>query len=119
MKNQNNMQADGVFRNSALITGRMRKSAHTYIGGAIGMAAVTAVDSLIAGIRIGESALAAIGAAAPLMSISPILHCLLGFGLSKMMIRSIGRGKRKEANRIFGAVLIALPPPICSYMSRC
>ena len=61
------MQADGVFRNSALITGRMRKSAHTYIGGAIGMAAVTAVDSLIAGIRIGESALAAIGAAAPLM----------------------------------------------------
>ena len=56
MKNQNSMQPDGVFRNSALITGRMRKSAHTYIAGAIGMAAVTAVDSLIAGIRIGESA---------------------------------------------------------------
>ncbi len=42
MKNQNSMQPDGVFRNSALITGRMRKSAHTYIAGAIGMAAVTA-----------------------------------------------------------------------------
>ncbi|MCR5843313.1 MAG: hypothetical protein K6G66_05080 [Oscillospiraceae bacterium] len=108
MKIQNSMQADGVFRDSVLITGRMRKSAHIYIGSAISVAAVTAVDSLIAGIRIGESGLAAIGAAAPLMAISPILHRLLGFGLSKMMIRSIGRGKRKEANRIFGAVLIAV-----------
>ena len=108
MKMQSNTQTESVFRNSELITGRTRKMAHTYIGSAICVAAVTAVDSLIAGISIGESALASIGAAAPLLAIDQILHCLLGFGISKMMIHSVGMGKRKEADRIFGAVLIAV-----------
>ena len=107
MKTHSSTPTGGVFRNSALITGRTRKMANTYIGSAICVAAVTVVDSLIAGISIGESALAAIGAAAPLLAISQILHCLLGFGISKLMIRAVGRGKRKEADRIFGAVLIA------------
>lgn len=106
MRMHSSTQTGGVFRNSALITGRTRKMANTYIGSAICVAAVTAVDSLIAGISIGESALAAIGAAAPLLAISQILHCLLGFGISKLMIRAVGMGKRREADRIFGAVLI-------------
>ena len=52
--------------------------------------------------------MAAIAAAAPLLAIEQILHCLLGFGIDKLMIRSIGKGNRKEADRIFGAVLIAV-----------
>ena len=98
----------GVQRNSSLIRGRTSKMAWTYIGSALCVAAVTAFDSLIAGISIGSDALAAIAAAAPLLAIEQILHCLLGFGIDKLMIQAIGRGKRKEADRIFGAVLIAV-----------
>ena len=101
-------QEGGVQRNSSLIKGRTSKMAWTYIGSALCVAAVTAVDSLVAGISIGSVALAAIAAAAPLLAIEQILHCLLGFGIDKLMIQSIGRGKRKEADRIFGAVLIAV-----------
>ena len=97
-----------MLRNSSLIKGRTSKMAWTYIGSALCVAAVTAVDSLVAGISIGSDALAAIAAAAPLLAIEQILHCLLGFGIDKLMIRSIGKGKRKEADRIFGAVLIAV-----------
>ena len=86
----------GVQRNSSLIRGRTSKMAWTYIGSALCVAAVTAFDSLIAGISIGSDALAAIAAAAPLLAIAQILHCLLGFGIDKLMIQAIGRGKRKE-----------------------
>ena len=108
MKQKKNEQEDGILRNSSLIKGRTSKMAWTYIGSALCVAAVTAVDSLVAGISIGSDALAAIAAAAPLLAIEQILHCLLGFGIDKLMIRSIGKGNRKEADRIFGAVLIAV-----------
>ena len=97
-----------VFRNSSLIAGRTKKMALTYIGSTICVAAVSLVDSLVAGISIGPDALAAIAAAGPLLAIEQILHCLLGFGIDKLMIRAIGKGKRKEADRIFGAVVIAV-----------
>ena len=106
--NRKKEQYDGVQRNSLLIKGRTSKMAWTYIGSALCVAAVTAVDSLVAGISIGSDALAAIAAAAPFLAIGQILHCLLGFGIDKLMIQAIGRGKRKESNRIFGAVLIAV-----------
>ena len=108
MKEREKEQNDGIFRNSALIADRTKKMALTYIGSTICVAAVTLADSLIAGISIGPEALAAIAAAGPLLTIEQILHCLLGFGIDKLMIREIGKGKRKEADRIFGAVLIAV-----------
>ena len=107
-ENKKNEQNDEVQRNADLIKDRTGKMALTYIGSTICVVAVTAVDSLIAGISIGSAALAAIAAAAPFLTIEQILHCLLGFGIDKLMIEAIGRGKRKEADRIFGAVLIAV-----------
>ena len=101
-------QEDGVQRNSELIAGRTQKMALTYIGSTICAATITAVDSLVAGISIGENALAAIAAAAPLLAIEQILHCLLCFGVDKLMIQAIGNGKRKEADRIFGSILITI-----------
>ena len=108
LENRKNEQNDGVERNASLIKDRTGKMALTFITSSICVAAVTAVDSLIAGISIGSAALAAIAAAAPFLTIEQILHCLLGFGIDKLMIEAIGRGKRKEADRIFGAVLIAV-----------
>ena len=84
MKQKKNEQEDGILRNSSLIKGRTSKMAWTYIGSALCVAAVTAVDSLVAGISIGSDALAAIAAAAPLLAIEQILHCLLGFGIDKL-----------------------------------
>ena len=103
-KEQNN----GVFRNSSLIAGKTKRMALTYIESTICVATVTAVDSLVAGINIGSAALAAIAAAGPLLAIKQILHCILGFGIDKMMIQAVGKGKRKEADRIFGAVLLTV-----------
>ena len=97
-----------VFRRSSLIAGRTGKMAMTYVFSTICVAAVTAVDSLFAGVCIGPEALAAIAAAAPFLTLNQILHCLLVFGVDKMMIQAIGRGKRKEADRIFGSILIAV-----------
>ncbi len=79
-----------------------------YISSTLCVAAVTAIDSLIAGISIGTDALAAIAAAGPLLAVAQILHCLLGFGIDKLMIRAIGKGRRKEADRIFGTVILAV-----------
>ena len=101
-------QNNRVFRNSSLIAGRTKKMALTYIGSTICVAAVSLVDSLVAGISIGADALAAIAASGPLLAIEQILHCLLGVGIDKLMIRAVGKGKREEADRIFGAVLIAV-----------
>ena len=100
--------ADGVNRNSLLIMSRTDKMALPYVRSTVCVAAVTAVDSLIAGISIGSEALAAMAAAGPILALEQILHCLLGYGIDKLMIRYIGKGKRKEANRIFGSVLIAV-----------
>lgn len=106
MKTQKNEQRDGVLRDSSLIGEKTRKMALTYIGSSVCMAAVTAADSLIAGISIGSEALAAIAASAPFLAIAEILHCMLSFGIDKLMIRAVGKGKRKEADRIFGAIMI-------------
>ena len=108
MKKQKNENTDGVLRNRSLIAGRTGKLALTNIATMICSTAVTVADSLVAGISIGSAALAAIAAAAPFLAIGEILHCLLGYGIDKLMIRAIGKGKRLEANRIFGAVLIAV-----------
>lgn len=108
MSELDNQQADGVFRKPSLIAGMTRKMALTYVGGAVCAAAVVIIDSLIAGVSIGADALAAIAAAAPLLSLGQILHCMLGFGIDKLMVQAIGEGKRNEANRIFGAVLAAV-----------
>ncbi len=97
-----------ILRNSALIAGRTRKMALPYIGSTLCVAAVTAIDSMVAGISISSAALAAVAAAAPLLAVKQILHCLLGYGIDKLMIQAIGKGKRKEADRIFGAILIAV-----------
>ncbi len=80
----------------------------TYVLSALCVALATAVDSLVAGAFIGTDALAAIAAAAPFLAVSQIIHCLLGFGIDKLMIRAVGRGERKKADRIFGAVLITV-----------
>ena len=79
-----------------------------YIGSTLCVAAVTAIDSMVAGISIGTEALAAIAAAGPLLAVAQILHCLLGYGIDKLMIRAIGNGRRKDADRIFGAIIIAV-----------
>ena len=104
MKTEKSEQNDGILRNSSLIGHKTKKMALTYIGSSICMAAVTAADSLIAGISIGSEALAAIAASAPFLAIAEILHCMLSFGIDKLMIRAVGKGKREEANRIFGAI---------------
>ena len=101
--------AEGIFRKPFLIAGATKKMALTYIVGTVCAATVTIVDSLIAGVSIGQEALAAIAAAGPLLTLDQILHCLLGFGIDKLMVQAIGKGDRKKANRIFGAVLIAVP----------
>ena len=105
---QENLNTINIERNSALIADRTVKMALPYICSTICVAAVAAIDSLVAGISIGTEALAAIAASGPLLAITQILHCLLGFGTDKLMIRSVGRGNRKEADRIFGAILIAV-----------
>ena len=101
-------QNDEVLRKPSLIAGTTKKMALTYVGGTVCAAAVVIIDSLVAGVSIGEEALAAIAAAGPLLALTQILHCLLGFGVDKLMVQAIGEGKRKEADRIFGAVLIAV-----------
>ena len=101
-------QNDGVLRKPSLIAGTTKKMALTYVGGTVCAAAVVIIDSLVAGISIGEEALAAIAAAGPLLALTQILHCLLGFGIDKLMVQAIGEGNRKEADRVFGAVLIAV-----------
>ena len=108
MKKQKNENTEGVLRNRSLIAGRTGKMALTNIATMICSTAVTVADSLVAGISIGSAALAAIAAAAPFLAIKEILHCLLVYGIDKLMIRAIGKGKRQEADRIFGAVLIAV-----------
>ena len=52
-ENKKNEQNDEVQRNADLIKDRTGKMALTYIGSTICVVAVTAVDSLIAGISIG------------------------------------------------------------------
>ena len=99
---------DTLLRSSSLIAGTTKKMALTYVGSAMCAAAVVIIDSLVAGVSIGEKALAAIAAAGPLLSVGQILHCMLGFGIDKLMVQAIGKGKRGEANRIFGAILIAV-----------
>ena len=101
-------QPDGVLRKPSLIAGATKKMALTYVFGAVCAASITVVDSLIAGVSIGQEALAAIATAGPLLSIDQILHCLLGFGIDKLMVQAIGEGDHKKADRIFGAILIAV-----------
>ena len=105
---QGKQDINDIYRKSSLIAGRTGKMALPYVGSTLCIAAVTACDSLIAGISIGTEALAAIAAAGPLLAVNQILHCLLGFGIDKLMIRAIGKGNRKEADRIFGAIIIAV-----------
>ena len=97
-----------IYRKSALVAGRTDKMALPYIGSMLGSAVVTAVDSVVAGVNIGKDALAAIAASGPLLAVTLILHCMLGYGIDKLMIRAIGKGNRKEADRIFGAIIIAV-----------
>ena len=108
MRKQEKVQAEGVFRRSSLIADRTKKMASPYIGSTLCVAIITLIDSLVAGISIGPQALAAIAASGPFLSITQILHCLLVYGVDKLMVREIGEGKRKEANRVFGAVLTAV-----------
>ena len=108
MKKRKSKKNDRLVRNSVLIADRTKKMALTYIGSTLCAQAVILVDSLVAGISIGPEALAAIAAAGPLLAIEQILHCILGFGIDKLMIQEIGKGNRKEANRIFGAILITV-----------
>ncbi len=108
MDKSNDTQDVGVSRRPTLIAHATKKMAVTYLVSALCAGAVTIVDSLIAGVGIGPGALAAITAAAPILSVDQILHCLLGFGIDKLMIQAIGEGDRRRANRIFGAVLVAV-----------
>ena len=73
-----NRQSGEVLRKPSLIAGTTRKMALTYVGGTVCAAAVVIIDSLVAGVSIGEEALAAIAAAGPLLALTQILHCLLG-----------------------------------------
>ncbi len=97
-----------IHRTSELIADRTTKMGVTFVASALCVALATAVDALVAGAFIGTEALAAVAAAAPFLAINGILHCLLGFGIDKLMIQSVARGNRKEADRIFGTVLIAV-----------
>ena len=94
-----NQEISDIYRRSSLIAGRTSKMALPYIGSTLCAAAVTAIDSLIAGISIGADALAAIAASGPLLAVAQILHCLLGFGIDKLMIQAIGKGNRNKENR--------------------
>lgn len=99
---------NSILKNSELMESRTKKMATPYIAGTLSVALVSLIDSLIAGRSIGSEALAAVAATAPLLSIGEILHCLLCFGVDKLMIQMIGKGDRKAANRIFGSVLVAI-----------
>ena len=101
-------EINDIYRKSALVAGRTDKMALPYIGSMLCAAVVTAVDSVVAGINIGKDGLAAIAASGPLLAVTLILHCMLGYGIDKLMIRAIGKGNRKEADRIFGAIIIAV-----------
>ena len=101
-------QRNRIDRRGSLIAGRTAKMASPYIGATLCVALATVFDSLIAGNSIGSDALAAIAAAAPFIMITQIMHCIFGYGIDKLMIKSIGKGNRKEANRIFGAVIITV-----------
>ena len=98
----------GIGKQPWLVAGRTQKMARHYVRSTLCVALATTVDSLVAGWQIGSDALAAISAVAPLLAIGQILHCLLAFGIEKIMIQHIGRGERREANRVFGTVLIAI-----------
>ena len=108
MSESNIGQNAEMLRKPSLIAGTTKKMALTYVSGTAAAAAVVVIDALIAGVSIGEEALAAIAAAGPLLMLEQILHCLLGFGIDKLMVQAIGEGKRKEADRIFGAIIIAV-----------
>lgn len=84
-----------------------------YVGSALCAALATAVDSLVAGAFIGTEALAAVAAAAPFLAVDGILHCLLGFGIDKLMIQAVGRGEREKADRIFATILLAVFVSYC------
>lgn len=65
MNTVENRQSDGILRKSSLIAGTTKKMALTYAGSTVCAAAVVIIDSLVAGVSIGEEALAAIAAAVP------------------------------------------------------
>ena len=108
MNESKDRQSSKLARTSSLIAGMTKKMALTYVGSTICAALVVIIDSLVAGISIGPEALAAIAAAGPLLTVPQILHCLLGFGIDKLMVQAIGEGRRRKADRIFGTVLIAV-----------
>ena len=101
-------QTDEVIRKPSLIASATKKMAVTYLVSTVCAATVVIIDSLVAGISIGQDALAAIAAAGPILAIDQILHCLLGFGIDKLMVQAIGEGDRRRANRIFGAILVTV-----------
>ena len=108
MSEAKDSQDEGVSRRPTLIAFATKKMAVTYLVSTLCAAAVTIVNSLVAGVSIGPDALAAMAAAAPILSVDQIMHCLLGFGIDKLMVQAIGEGDRKRADRIFGAVLVAV-----------
>ena len=108
MSESKDLQAEGVSRRPTLIAFMTKKMAVTYLASTLCAAAVTIINSLVAGVSIGPEALAAMAAAAPVLSVDQVLHCLLGFGIDKLMVQAIGEGDRKRADRIFGAVLVAV-----------
>ncbi len=108
MSGKKKEMGSAVARKSSLIAGRTGRMAFVYIGSTVCSATVTLINSLVAGISLGSDALAAIAAAGPLLALEQILHCMYGIGIDKLMVRSVGKGDRREANRIFGAVLIAV-----------
>lgn|GEM_PF-4550651 len=97
-----------ICRTSELINSRIKKMSVPIVTSSLCVALVTAIDALVAGTFIGSDALAAVAAAAPLLAIDEILHCLLGFGIDRLIIRSVSRGDRREANRIFGTILMTV-----------
>ena len=98
----------GIEKQPWLVADRTHRMAGHYVWSGLCASLATIVDSLVAGWCIGDEALAAISAIGPLLAIDQILHCLLGFGIEKIMILYRGEGKREEADRAFGSILIAV-----------
>ena len=74
-------------------------------GGTVTMIVVTVLalsDMLIAGIRVGENAVAAVNLIVPVYSFAGFCGCIVSLGVPIMYTRKMGQFKKDEADRIFG-----------------
>lgn len=72
---------------------------------AIGLAIANIADSLVAGMRMGDAGLAAIGLVQPIYMVYAVLYMSIGVGGAVEYAKLMGAGKRTDALRVFNMMM--------------